>query len=31
VDEIINAGIDKSRLSFAGFGEEKPIADNSTA
>ena len=31
VDEIINAGIDKSRLSSTGFGEEKPIADNSTS
>jgi outer membrane protein OmpA-like peptidoglycan-associated protein len=29
-DVIIKAGIDKSRLSSVGFGEEKPIADNST-
>lgn len=31
VDAIVKGGIDKSRLSSAGFGEEKPIADNSTA
>ena len=31
VDEIVKGGIDASRLSSAGFGEEKPIADNSTA
>lgn len=30
VDEIVNEGIDKTRVSSAGFGEEKPIADNST-
>ncbi len=30
VDAIVNGGIDKSRLSSAGFGEEKPIADNNT-
>jgi outer membrane protein OmpA-like peptidoglycan-associated protein len=31
VDAIVKVGIDKTRLSAAGFGEEKPIADNSTA
>lgn len=31
VDEIVKGGIDASRLSSAGFGEEKPIADNSTS
>jgi outer membrane protein OmpA-like peptidoglycan-associated protein len=30
VDEIVKGGIDKSRLSSAGFGEEKPIAENTT-
>jgi len=30
VDAIVKSGIDKSRLSSTGFGEEKPIADNST-
>lgn len=30
VDAIVKSGVDKSRLSSAGFGEEKPIADNST-
>ena len=30
VDAIIKGGIDASRLSSAGFGEEKPIADNNT-
>lgn len=30
VDAIVKGGIDKSRLSSAGFGEEKPIAENST-
>ena len=30
VEAIVKGGIDKSRLSSAGFGEEKPIADNST-
>ncbi len=31
VDAITNSGIDAARLSSAGFGEEKPIADNSTS
>lgn len=30
VEAITKGGIDAARLSFAGFGEEKPIADNST-
>jgi OOP family OmpA-OmpF porin len=30
VDAIVKGGIDKSRLSSEGYGEEKPIADNST-
>lgn len=30
VDAIVNGGIHGSRLSSVGFGEEKPIADNST-
>ena len=30
VEAITNGGIDASRLNSAGFGEEKPIADNST-
>jgi OOP family OmpA-OmpF porin len=30
MDAIVKGGIDKSRLSSTGFGEEKPIADNST-
>ncbi|HEX7666303.1 MAG TPA: OmpA family protein, partial [Polyangiaceae bacterium] len=28
---LVKAGIDKSRLYAVGFGQEKPIADNSTA
>ena len=31
VEAIVKGGIDATRLSSAGFGEEKPIADNSTA
>lgn len=31
VEAITKGGIEAARLSFAGFGEEKPIADNSTA
>lgn len=31
VDAIVKGGIESSRLSSAGFGEEKPIADNSTS
>lgn len=31
VEAIVKGGIDTSRLSSAGFGEENPIADNSTA
>lgn len=30
VDAILNGGIDSSRLASAGFGEERPIADNAT-
>lgn len=30
LDAIVKGGIDKSRLTSAGFGEEKPIDDNST-
>ena len=30
VAAIVNGGIDKSRLSAAGFGEEKPISNNAT-
>jgi len=30
VDAIVKGGIDTARLSSAGFGEEKPISDNST-
>jgi len=30
VDAIVKGGIDKSRLSSVGYGEEKPIAENST-
>ena len=30
VDAIVKGGIDATRLSSVGFGEEKPIADNST-
>ena len=30
VEAIVAGGIDKSRLSKAGYGESKPIADNST-
>lgn len=29
-DALIAKGIDKSRLSFLGWGQEKPVADNST-
>ena len=28
VEAIVKGGIDNSRLSFVGYGEEKPIADN---
>jgi outer membrane protein OmpA-like peptidoglycan-associated protein len=31
VEAITKGGIDAARLSSSGFGEEKPIADNSTA
>ena len=31
VDAIVRGGIDITRLSSAGFGEDKPIADNSTS
>jgi len=31
VEAITKGGIDAARLSSAGFGEEKPIADNSTS
>lgn len=31
VEAITKGGVDAARLSSAGFGEEKPIADNSTA
>ena len=30
VEAIVKEGINKSRLTSAGFGEEKPIADNNT-
>jgi OOP family OmpA-OmpF porin len=30
-DAIAEVGIDKPRMASTGFGEEKPIADNSTA
>jgi len=30
VEAITKGGIDAARLSSAGFGEEKPIADNTT-
>ncbi len=30
LDALVTAGIDKSRLSAAGFGDKNPIADNST-
>lgn len=30
VELIVKGGIDAARLSSAGYGEEKPIADNST-
>lgn len=29
-DALIAKGIDKSRLTFTGWGQEKPVADNST-
>jgi OmpA-OmpF porin, OOP family len=28
MDALINKGIDKTRMSFAGWGQEKPVADN---
>jgi outer membrane protein OmpA-like peptidoglycan-associated protein len=31
MDKLIEMGIDKSRLKSTGFGESKPIADNSSA
>lgn len=31
VDAIVKGGINATRLNSSGFGEEKPIADNSTA
>ncbi|MEJ2274457.1 MAG: OmpA family protein, partial [Woeseiaceae bacterium] len=30
-DYLINRGVDASRLSWRGYGEEQPIADNATA
>ncbi|MCX6269769.1 MAG: OmpA family protein, partial [Bacteroidetes bacterium] len=30
VDYLINAGIDKSRLIYKGYGESQPIATNET-
>jgi outer membrane protein OmpA-like peptidoglycan-associated protein len=30
VDAVVAKGIDRSRLSSKGFGQEKPVADNST-
>ena len=30
VDAIGQAGIDRSRLTSAGYGQEKPVADNRT-
>lgn len=30
VDYIVNKGIDRTRLSYKGFGSEQPVADNST-
>ncbi|MBT3962820.1 MAG: OmpA family protein, partial [Flavobacteriales bacterium] len=29
-DYLISKGVDKARLTFKGFGETKPIADNAT-
>jgi outer membrane protein OmpA-like peptidoglycan-associated protein len=29
-DYLINYGIEKKRLDWAGFGEDKPVADNNT-
>lgn len=31
VDHLVSMGIDKSRLSWKGFGKSEPMADNSTA
>lgn len=31
VDHLVSMGIDKSRLSWKGFGKSEPVADNSTA
>ena len=31
MNKLIDMGIDKSRLKSTGFGESKPIADNSSA
>jgi len=31
MDFLIHYGVDESRLSFEGYGESEPIADNSTA
>ncbi len=30
LDALVSKGIDKSRLSFIGWGQEKPVADNSS-
>lgn len=30
MDALVTKGIDKSRMSFTGWGQEKPVADNST-
>jgi outer membrane protein OmpA-like peptidoglycan-associated protein len=30
MDALIAKGIDKTRMSFVGWGQEKPVADNRT-
>jgi OmpA-OmpF porin, OOP family len=30
MDALVTKGIDKTRMSYTGWGQEKPVADNNT-